>query len=381
MSSGIHDECLSLVREALHAIQEGKPGAVSFSIRKLELAADLIDDKRLKKWCAFQLGQYEARLPHPETVDDEYVESLVANVQELDIPITNEEIQPRVSVAGGAFKSIEFIEQVLARLNKDKSGNDGVYYRTDLQATISAASNATYARAKKLYKTLSFGEIPSRQFNAIRDRVDSLLLDLCPSAIEKFMSAYERLASSSSEDWSHALTAARRVIKAVADSIYPPTTSSTGERKLGEEQYINRLWAFLDENAQSGSDKELAKAHVNYLGSFLQRINDKASKGVHSEVTYSEAVRAVLYTYLTLGDILETAGGALEQKARAEGRINLNSAEIAELKEVPGLSETLAKAIVKRRAKHPFRSVDELGEFKGVGPKTIEKVREKCIVH
>ncbi|WP_286806081.1 hypothetical protein, partial [Marinimicrobium sp. UBA4209] len=72
------------------------------------------------------------------------------------------------------------------------------------------------------------------------------------------MSAYERLSSTSSEDWSHALTAARRVIKDVADSIYPPREAKLGERKLGNDQYINRLWAFLDENAKSGSDKDLA---------------------------------------------------------------------------------------------------------------------------
>lgn len=381
MPNGIHEETLILAREALDAIQLGKPGSTSLAIRKLDLASDLIDDKKLKRWCGFQLGRYETRLPYPEGIDEEYVSQLASKIKELKLPLTNEEIQPRLSISGGAFKSIEFIEHVLARLNREKSGNDGVFYRTNLQSTISVSSNETYSWATRLYKTLNFGEIPSRQFNVIRDRVDTLLLDTCPSAIEKFMSAYERLSSTSSEDWSHALTAARRVIKDVADSIYPPRETKPGERKLGNDQYINRLWAFLDENAKSGSDKDLAKAHINYLGSFIQRLNDKASKGVHSDVGYSEAVKAVLYTYLTLGDILELSGDALEKKAKEEGKVNLNTAELTDLKAVPGISEGLAKEIIKKRAKSKFRAFEELQEFPGVGPKTVEKIRHGCIIH
>lgn len=381
MQTGAHEECLSLVKDALDAIQGGKPGSTSLAVRKLELASDLIDDKKLKKWCKFQLGGYSSKLPSPEKVDEKYVEELIKVINEIELSVTNEELQSRLSEAGGAFKSIEFVENVLARLNREKSGNDGVYYRTNLQQTVSASSNAAYSWSKKLYKTLSFGEIPSRQFNVIRDRVDSLLLDTCPDAIEKFMSAYERLSSSSSEDWSQALTAARRVIKSVADSIYPPRDTKKGDRKLGEEQYINRLWAFLDEHAVSGSDKDMAKAHVNYLGSFLQRLNDKASKGVHAEVSYTEAVRAVLYTYLSLGDILDLAGGSLEHKAKEDGRINLNTASIEELKNLPGISYDLAKEIVKRRVKKKFKNMSELKEFKGVGPRSIEKISEKCIIY
>ena len=127
------------------------------------------------------------------------------------------------------------------------------------------------------------------------------------------MSAYEKLASSSTEDWSLALTSCRRVIKAVADILFPPQKEKINGRLVGDEQYINRLWAFLDQNVVHGSDKNLAKAHVDYLGAFLQKLNDKASKGVHASVSHKEAVRAVLYTYLTLGDILEFADKGVEK--------------------------------------------------------------------
>jgi DNA uptake protein ComE-like DNA-binding protein len=222
---------------------------------------------------------------------------------------------------------------------------------------------------------LAFGEIPRRQFDVIREQVDNLLLDIAPEAIEKFMSAYERLGSSSSEDWSLALTACRRVIKAVADSIYPPRPGRVRDRFVGEDQYINRIWAFLDENVAAGSDKDLAKAHVDYLGSFIQRLNDKASKGVHAVVSYEEAVRCVLYTYLTLGDILQFGKGAIRSRLPAQGLVDVNSASMTDLRSLPGITGPLAKAIVKRRARTRFSNIDDLLELQGIGPKKLEALR------
>jgi len=381
MTTGVHEQCLSLAKEAIEAIQGGKEGSTSLAVRKIELCAQLLDNKPLQRWAKFTLGGYASILPATDVVDQEYAEKVIKKVQELKIPLSNDEILHRLGESGGGFNSIEFVERSMTRLNREKRGNDGTHYRNDVQKVIVTTSNAAYIHATGIFKRLSFGEIPSRQFNTIRDRVDNLLLDLCPEAIEKFMVAYERLASSSAEDWSQALTAARRIFKSVADSLYPPRETPKGARKLGEEQYINRLWAFLDENAESGSDKDLAKAHIDYMGAFLQRLNEKASKGVHAEVTYAEAVRAVLYTYLTLGDLLEFSGKGLKEAVERSGKVNINDASLEELVKIPGVSSALAKEVVKRRVKKKFESLEELTIFKGVGPKTIERMREHCVTH
>ena len=381
MTTGVHEQCLSLAKEAIEAIQSGKEGSTSLAVRKIELCAQLLDNKPLQRWAKFTLGGYASNLPTAEVVDQESANKVVQKIQELEIPLSEDEIRHRLGKAGGGFNSIELVERAMTRLNREKLANDGTHYRTNVQQVIVATSNAAYLHATGIFKRLSFGEIPSRQFNTIRDRVDNLLLDLCPEAIEKFMVAYERLASSSAEDWSHALTAARRIFKSVADSLYPPRETPKGARKLGEEQYINRLWAFLDENAEAGSDKDLAKAHIDYMGAFLQKLNDKASKGVHAEVSYEEAVRAVLYTYLTLGDLLEFAGKGLRKAVERSGKVNINDTPLEDLVKILGVSNELAKEIVKRRVKRKFKSLEELTTFKGVGPKTIEKMREHCVAY
>ena len=57
--------------------------------------------------------------------------------------------------------------------------------------------------------------------------------------------------------------------------------------------------------------------------------------------------------------------------------VNINTADAATLsRELKGVGETRARAIVEHRTQHgPFRSVDELALVKGIGPKVIEQNR------
>ncbi len=366
---------LHLVKEAIDALHTRSPNSTSTAVRKLQTAAILIDNKALAAWCDFQLGKLEHLVSKGTNEDiNVYISRLRDQLHEHKIPFTAEELLPRLSEAGGNVSSIEFIEDILNQMQKEKQGNDRTYYQQNLMRVISATANAAATHANRLYANLAFGEVPRQHFDLIRDRVDNLLLDICPETIEKFMAAYERLASGRTEDWSHALTSCRRIIKAVADVIYPPKDGKVAGRKVGDQQYINRIWAFLDENMASSSNKNLAKAHINYLGSFIEELNNKTSKGVHSDVSHEEAIRTVLYTYLTLGDILDFTGESVSKALKERGKINVNSASIEEMLSVPGMTNDIAKQIVKRRVKRAFASIEELQELKGVGPSTVQKL-------
>lgn len=57
------------------------------------------------------------------------------------------------------------------------------------------------------------------------------------------------------------------------------------------------------------------------------------------------------------------------------GKININTATQAELELLPEIGPALAKRIMEAREKAPFRAFSDLDKVRGIGPKTIEKLR------
>ncbi|MBB6673947.1 ComEA family DNA-binding protein [Cohnella nanjingensis] len=67
--------------------------------------------------------------------------------------------------------------------------------------------------------------------------------------------------------------------------------------------------------------------------------------------------------------------------ANANGLLNLNAATAEQLDALPGIGPAKARAIVEYRdAKGPFRSVDDLRQVKGIGPKLMEGLRDLVTV-
>ncbi len=68
--------------------------------------------------------------------------------------------------------------------------------------------------------------------------------------------------------------------------------------------------------------------------------------------------------------------GARPTDPAATDLTDLNSADLTELAQVPGVGPKMAEAIVVHRHMHgPFKSVDELKNVRGIGPITFEKIR------
>lgn len=66
-------------------------------------------------------------------------------------------------------------------------------------------------------------------------------------------------------------------------------------------------------------------------------------------------------------------------KAAVNGVVNVNRASEAELRLLPGIGRGRAHAIVERRAKRPFSSIEELARMKGMKG-VVQKLRAHLVV-
>ncbi len=66
----------------------------------------------------------------------------------------------------------------------------------------------------------------------------------------------------------------------------------------------------------------------------------------------------------------------------AGGLINVNTADIATLDQLPGVGPVTAQSIIDyRNVNGPFRSVEDLINVKGIGPKKMEQLRTRVTVN
>jgi hypothetical protein len=192
--------------------------------------------------------------------------------------------------------------------------------RRGLRSSISTKSSLIAKRRAFIYEYVSsvfyeikYSSISDDIFSRIRKRVDIKVGTLIPDAVQKFSAVYENLSSENTEDWSNAVHSCRRILQDTADVLYPPRENKevkSGNRtqtiKLGPDNYINRLMAYVEENTSSKRFEEIVGSHMKYLGERLDSIFKAAQKGSHDIISSKdEADRYVIYTYLVVGDILQ----------------------------------------------------------------------------
>lgn len=73
-------------------------------------------------------------------------------------------------------------------------------------------------------------------------------------------------------------------------------------------------------------------------------------------------------------------GGLIEGIAgsRMAGKININTVSKSELETLPGIGSAYAQRIIDHR---PYQSLNDLLEVPGIGPKTLEKIKDQITLY
>ena len=211
--------------------------------------------------------------------------------------------------------------------------------RRMLRSDIAISSNRLASRRTFIYKyasrkyyELKFGRVADDVFGRIRSNVDGLIGQVVPDSVKMFTAIYDNLKSSNPEDWANAVHGCRRVLQALADEIFPPQNEprmvvvddKKKTIKLGTDQYINRLITYIEDSSESERFSELVGSELHYIGDRLDALFQASQKGSHANVNKEEADRYVVYTYLTVGDILSLRTKQ-PQPIEVEGTIGFDS--------------------------------------------------------
>lgn len=152
---------------------------------------------------------------------------------------------------------------------------------------------------------LAVSDTVSATFERHRADVDRLLDQVAPEVRDKLQAALRTARQDGGEARAQVMLTCRRLIIAIADHLYPasaqPYMDSKGkEWQVGPGHYRNRVRARLD----SGTASKTVAATVDELIARLDRLDELAQKGVHSEISDDDMRFALAQTYLLAGELL-----------------------------------------------------------------------------
>jgi hypothetical protein len=166
---------------------------------------------------------------------------------------------------------------------------------------IVAVKAAIYDYVTRILHELRYSGYVASALDDVRQLVDGRLKDIAPETLRKFSAAFDSGLSDNPEHWSQALTSCRRILVALADAVFPAqdrdyVDRSGQPRKVGRDQYRNRLHAFVSEHASATAAK--------LLSAKIDALDAECQKGVHDVVNGNEVRMALTTTYLLVGEIL-----------------------------------------------------------------------------
>lgn len=154
----------------------------------------------------------------------------------------------------------------------------------------------------EVYYEREFAALAESTFERFKKDVDALIAIRSGEVLSKIPSVIARLSEGDSEAISQALSTCRRILEAFADSIFPPTDATIelggNALKLDASKYQNRINAYISQRTESSSRRQRLRQN-------LSNLFDRASTGVHDDITAEEAFSLFLNTYLFLGEVLQ----------------------------------------------------------------------------
>lgn len=155
--------------------------------------------------------------------------------------------------------------------------------------------------------SLSVGDFAQDIFEDTRLTADRFIRENCPRSGEQLLFIHEKMKTHDPEANAQALLAVQNILAIVADVVAPAQSTSYKdkkghERKLGPDQYVNRLFMYIEENSMNGSVLSITEAEMLYIFSKHEMIPERM-KDYHNGVIDHNVQTAIIHMYLIIAEI------------------------------------------------------------------------------
>lgn len=323
----IKEESLKLAEETLADIELSRIPLANIALKASRLAR-LVNNFELEKIFEYEAGGY----PKDNGIDKQ-VWLLGKKANRISINANNEEVMNYYAIATIEENIIAnkiFLEHtqdrnisiipanpdryallanVIERNTRLERITENTRRLTENTGLLAERTSFIYSNVKKIYIDLKFSSLTESTWLKMKSKIDSYISEIIPEETQKLIAIYDSLNDDNPEKWATALTSCRRMLKAIADKLYPPTDKiiEKGKQKikLGEEQFINRLMRYVEEKATHKTLDKITNSNLDYIGKRLDNILNETCKGTHANVGKEEAERCFMHVYMIIGDILE----------------------------------------------------------------------------
>jgi hypothetical protein len=294
--------------------------APTSTVRRAYRLARLLDDLGAEEWLRFEVVGYPAgealaadawaaavRSNRLVTSDDGGLRAQTSSVGELAARIQASLAQ--LSAAADAPVAITSANpsQFVFAPPGNMTERSGLRRQVSVdQGLLEKVLGAVFTYVSERHQELRFGAAVESAFEVVRVRVDHQIGIFVPDAQRKLAAALESATSANPEHWAAAAATCRRLLLAAADQLRPAGPDVDG-RKMGPDNYVNRLMDWIAVQERSRTMRDLTTSELEHLGMRLDAVVDAGSKGAHAEVSRYDASRFITGTYLLLGDILRLA--------------------------------------------------------------------------
>jgi len=292
-------EALEIALETRRKILEGKTNILEI-IRRCFVVANNLSKKEDLKWIKCEM-------------DGSWTKEETPSYRKLSIPLTK-----KFSKEDKDFESIH-VKSAISSLEyhfdkKDNitlcdigAGKEYLLRPDHDKELIDRIINKCLTFLTECVSELQYSGYVQSIFENLRKFVDKKLLEFDKNISEELNSIYLNLISNNSSDWIKVPHSCRRILKFVADKVFPPSedkykTPDNREWEVKEGNFLNRLICY----AYSDSISKTSISEISLLEKYFRLFNEEVQNGEHKkEISKEDASLIAVRTYLILSEIIK----------------------------------------------------------------------------